>query len=88
MHEVKTFWPTVQNSCCAHNADQTKFKTFFSALVWVNKTSDFHKADDKLSMFSVTEIDKTKCPMVITFLIMEGSLTSKHLAIIPDESVP
>lgn len=43
---------------------------------------------DKLSMFSVTKIDEIKCPVVITFLIMEGSLMSKHLAIILDESVP
>lgn len=39
-------------------------------------------------MFSVTKIDKIKRPVVTAFLIMEGSLTSKHLAIIPDESVP
>ena len=54
----------------------------------MNKSSVFFKADDKLSMFSVTKIDKIKCPVVIAFLIMEPSLTSKHLAIIPDESVP
>lgn len=53
----------------------------------MSKSSVFCKADDKLSMFSVIKIDKMKCPMVIAFLIVEGSLTSKHLAIIPDESV-
>lgn len=59
-----------------------------SGLVWMNKSSVFCKADDKLSMFSVTKIDKIKCPVVIAVLIMEGSLTSKHLAVIPDEFVP
>lgn len=74
----------------AHSANMIQFKivSLFSIFIWVNKSSDFCKTDDKLSMFSVTKIDKIKCPMVITFLIMEGSLTSKHLAIIPDESVP
>lgn len=58
-----------------------------SGLVWMSKSSVFCKADDKLSMFSVIKIDKMKCPMVIAFLTVEGSLTSKHLAVIPDESV-
>lgn len=54
----------------------------------MHTSSVFCKADDKLSMLSVTKIDKIKRPVVIAFLIMVGSLTSKHLAIIPDESVP
>lgn len=54
----------------------------------MNKSSVFCKAHDTLSMFPVTKTDKIKCPVVIAFLIMEQSLTSKHLAIIPDKSVP
>jgi hypothetical protein len=60
----------------------------FSGLICPNKSSDLCKAYGKLSMFSVTKIDKIKCPVLITFVILEGPLTSKHLAITPDESVP
>lgn len=54
----------------------------------MNKSSVLCTADGKLGMLSVTEIDKMKCPLVIACVIMEGSLTSKHLAVPPDESVP
>lgn len=69
---------------------QPTFKAIvlFSGLICWNKSSDLCKAYDKLSMFSVTKFDKIKCPVIITFVILEGLLTSKHLAITTDESVP
>lgn len=71
----------------AYSANKTKFQLFCFLVQFGCTGTLFCKADDKLSMFSVTKIDKIKRPVVTAFLIMEGSLTSKHLAIIPDESV-